>query len=190
MDDWKSIGIYDFLNADRRPSFVIDLGTSAKHQPTICFRNQFLTSDYGFDDSVARKDTSDRTEFQNWAFYPSSQSWSTSFSYSGQFWVANTFGGRWRVIQAGNIAPYPPEEKFTKVPPDVREGHFERLESWGQTISHHDWTSKIPSPNPSPYIQVLQNFDWAKTHLGPLEFWPPLLRFMTNFVLADPCPVS
>jgi hypothetical protein len=190
MEEWESIGIHEFLDADPRPSFVIDLGTSVNHPPSICFRNQFVTSNYGFEDPVAWKNPSERTEFQNWAFYPSTRIWSASFSYSGQIWVANTLRGRWRIIQAATIAPYPPEEKFTKLPPGVREGHFGRLESWVKTSRHHDWTSKIPPPNPSQYVQFLRKIDWANTLLGPIESWSPLLRFMTNFVVADPYPVS
>jgi hypothetical protein len=190
MEEWKSIGIHEFLSADRRPSLVIDLGTSAIHRPTICFRNQFLTSNYGFDDSVAWNNHSERTEFHNWAFYPAPQTWSASFSYSGQTWVANTLQGRWRIIQAANIAPYPPNERFTKLLPGVRESHFEQLESWKQTNMHHDWTSKVPPPNLTPYVHNLRTLDWGKTLFGPIESWPPLLRCMTNIVLAAPYPVS
>jgi hypothetical protein len=190
MEEWGSISIHEFLTAERRPSFVIDLGTAASHRPTICFRNQFLTSDYGFDDSVAWKDPSDRNELQNWAFYPSPQTWSASFSYAGQDWVANTLRDRWRIIQAANIAPHQPEERFTKVPPAIRKSHLEGIEAWGQSNPHPDWTSKVPPPNASPYIQLLRKVEWSKTLFGPIESWSPLLRFMTNFVLADPCPVS
>jgi hypothetical protein len=190
MDDWKSIGVHEFLNADRRPSMIVDLGTSSSDQPTICFRNQFFTSTYGFDNTVTSESSSDRFEFQNWAFYPTPTTFSVSCEYAGHIWIANTLRDRWRVIQAANLRPDRSVESFIKVDPRIKQDHFQRLEAWAQAEPHLDWASKVPPPNATPFIEALRRTDWGKTPLGPMESWSTLLRFMTNLVIADPHPVS
>jgi hypothetical protein len=189
-DDWKSIGIHEFLDADPRPSLIIDLGTSASDQPTICFRNKYLTSTYGFDDAVPWEDSSDRFEFQNWAFYPTPTTFSVSCEYAGQVWIASTLRDRWRVIQASKVRPDRSVESVIKVDPRIKQDHFQRLETWSQAEPHLDWATRKPPPNATPFIEVLRNTDWGNTPFGPMESWSILLRFLTNLVVADPNPVS
>ncbi|KAF2084698.1 hypothetical protein K490DRAFT_48412, partial [Saccharata proteae CBS 121410] len=52
----------------------------------------------------------------------------------------------------------------------------------------YDWTCTPPPENLSPHIQLVRSVDWASTALGPMESWPPLLRFMCNLVMSCPNP--
>lgn len=49
------------------------------------------------------------------------------------------------------------------------------------------WTEQLPS---TPHVEFLKSRDWASTELGPIQLWPPPLRFMTRKMLADPRPAN
>jgi hypothetical protein len=195
MAEWASIGLQELLDADLRPSFVVDLGATPSEHPQICHRNANFTSDYDFDNTLVLAKDQERAAFHSWAFYPTSQSLHSSFDYCGLAWVANTLRGRYRLIQATSLTPYRPKNKnVTEFParlsPDAAASQFDRLKSYHDTHSNHDWTrSEIP-PVLSAHVKLLREWNWGKTSLGPINSWSPLLRFMANLIVVDPNPVS
>lgn len=48
-----------------------------------------------------------------------------------------------------------------------------------------DWTKQLPS---TEHIKFVMSIDWARTPLGPIRAWPPVLQAMTHKMLADPRP--
>jgi hypothetical protein len=194
MPEWEGLGIKELLDNDLRPSFIVDIfGKESDHGPQICYRNKKFTSEYSFDDTIVRTSTEDRASFGNWALYPASKSLVPSFDHCGLTWVANTLRGRWRVIQASTLTPYRPQgDNITKQPNPFPSGaavaQFERLKAFQHDHPNHDWTAQEPPPNPSQHVQLLRQWNWADTPLGPLHSWSPLLRLMANLIVIDPSP--
>lgn len=58
----------------------------------------------------------------------------------------------------------------------------------GLSAWKYDWTSSPPPPGLSPHVELVRSVDWASTALGPMESWSPQLRFMCNFLMANPAP--
>lgn len=53
-----------------------------------------------------------------------------------------------------------------------------------------DWT-RLPLSSALPrHIQFVRSVDWASTSLGPIEHWSPMLRAMSNLVMASPHPAA
>jgi hypothetical protein len=194
MLEWEDLGIKEFLDNDLRPTFVVDvIGDDANHGPQICYRNPYFTSEFHFDDTIIWDSTEDRASFGNWALYPAAKSLVPSFDHCGFAWVANTLRGRWRIIQASTLAPYRPRsENTTKFPKPLPSGadvaQFDRLKAYQLDHPSHDWTAPEPPHNPSKHVQLLRQWNWENTPLGPLDSWSPLLRLMANLIVTDPNP--
>lgn len=53
-----------------------------------------------------------------------------------------------------------------------------------------DWTRLPVTDTMPPHIQFARSVDWAKTSLGPIEFWTADLRQMCNLIMASPHPAA
>jgi hypothetical protein len=194
MTEWASIGLQELLDADLRPSLVIDLGAARTDHPRILYRNPNFTTDYDFDDTFILESGLERGDFQSWAFYPISKGVQPSFDYCGLTWVANILRERYRLIQATSLTPYRPQSDNHSGSPAILSPGFasaqsERLKGYHDTHPNHDWTRLQTPADLSPHVELLRSWDWGKTSLGPVSSWSPLLRLMANLIVVDPSPV-
>ncbi|ORY63840.1 uncharacterized protein BCR38DRAFT_474437 [Pseudomassariella vexata] len=63
----------------------------------------------------------------------------------------------------------------------------------GDTKSHIasnnlDWMRDPPPAKMTSFQKFVRDFDWAKTALGTMEFWPRELKQMVRFIMADSQP--
>ncbi|KAF2431352.1 hypothetical protein EJ08DRAFT_713029 [Tothia fuscella] len=189
--EWESIGLKEFLENDLRPSFCVDI--TEEPGPRLCYKNKFLTTEYEFNDTILLNRSKGSAAFAIWALSPATTSLAPSFHYCGRAWVANTVRDRWRVIQASNLDPYRPKtcestsSSSHDIAPNAAVALRNRLTEF-QTLQH-EWT-RVEEPPCSEHIQLLLEWDWASTPYGPLECWSPLLRLMSNLIIADPEPAA
>jgi hypothetical protein len=194
MTEWASIGLQELLDADLRPSFVIDLGQALADHPQIIYRNANFTDDYDFNDTLILENGQERGDFQSWAFYPVSKSLQPSFDYCGLTWVANTLRGRYRLIQATSLTPYRSQNANISAFPAIlssgdASAQFKRLKGYHSTQPDHDWTRSETAAGLSSHVDLLRRWDWGKTSFGPINSWSPQLRLMVNLIVVDPNPV-
>jgi hypothetical protein len=194
MTEWANIGLQELLDSDQRPSLVIDLN-SPQDTPQVCYRNASFTTKCDLDDSLDFYETHETRGFHSWAFSPASTTLQPLLHYSGLTWVRNTLRGRYRLIQATSLTPKRPKDAhaadFSSTSSlGVADATFDRLKEFRTGDLNHDWTLTSMPSSISPHVQLLREWDWAKTPLGSLDSWPPLLRLMANLVVVDPSPVS
>jgi hypothetical protein len=194
MTEWTTIGLQELLDADLRPSFLVDLRAAQTDHPEILYRNAHFTTDYDFDDTLISESGQERADFRGWAFYPSSKSLQPSFDYCGLTWIATILRGRYRLIQAASLTPNRSQSNNVSGPPAKlslgnASAQFERLKGYHNTHLNHDWTQSDTPAGLSPHVNLLRSWDWGRTSLGPIKSWSPLLRLMANLIVMDPNPV-
>ncbi|CAI6339440.1 unnamed protein product [Periconia digitata] len=57
-------------------------------------------------------------------------------------------------------------------------------------VGFFDWTRLSISSSLPRHIQFARSIDWAKTPLGPIEYWSNDLRAMCNLIMASPHPAA
>ncbi|KAF2723553.1 histidine kinase M3YPp [Polychaeton citri CBS 116435] len=67
---------------------------------------------------------------------------------------------------------------------DPSEAERDCAKSCGRATASHIGTQGYVSE----HVQLLRDWDWASTELGPLADWTPNLRRMVNLLVADPRP--
>ncbi|QDS74420.1 hypothetical protein FKW77_005958 [Venturia effusa] len=149
VDGLEALSIKEFLDADPRPTFIIDLGKDDEHflgngRPIAAvFCNTALQSHEVLFDLVvgvallAPQDSS-RAKFESWAtgqtrFDDSRDVYPSSFLYGGMLWTGSTVRRRWRLI-SGNMLWQPTtdvQDLSTGPPREVTTGGslLERLQT-------------------------------------------------------------
>ncbi|GKU21771.1 unnamed protein product [Fusarium langsethiae] len=165
-DDLDRLNIRDILNADSRPTFIIDLDPDDESplpsnviQPVFC--NTSLTTHERLFDSVRGEGTSDRqtesvsySEFLRWATSITKQDDSKDvyplfFLYKDLLWTGSTVAKRWRLI-SGNRQwqrTAPPETLSSSAlsrasTPGIRDHDQQKQEGTGPAKQHPEPEAK------------------------------------------------
>lgn len=228
------VGIVDLLEADPRPTFIVDL-TSATEIPertsSIAYYNPALSA---CDDLVDLLEAPRAQHAALWewitaSFLPSSttkarsssssESPASSFYYSNAQWSKCMVQQRWLVVganeqpssadrphkvrldsQKGGVGvsgsankvassasdPIPPG---THRPPTLSvpgpAGELPSAPSPQRMSAEPDWVLPEISQDQEPFLDVIADFDWSSTPLGPPDSWPTLLKQSFNQILVD-----
>lgn len=111
LHDWS---VLDLLEADERPTFIIDLANSVNHESgllKIVFVNASLRAAQGVHELITQDADINRdfSRFKSWilSFVKDNRSMNVclpSFSYGGVSWTCSTLGGRFRFISGNSSA--------------------------------------------------------------------------------------
>lgn len=159
----------DALQADPRPTFVLDLtatqhGHAEPHKPVFC--NAALQNTRRLRDGLTldgKERASALSDFET----------CSSGTFLSLEWIAFTIKDRWRIVSATTI---PCDEEETQEPASLVD-------------THH-----LPTPSEiligsSAHVDYVRRFDWASTKIGePIQNWPPQLVETCNLALSSPHP--
>lgn len=212
-DGWAEIGLRELLDADKRPSAIIDL-----HDPKgvigPCYYN--LAFNFILEHCYHAREDENVKAFNGWAqLFPPNDD---VHQYHGCVWTATTLRQRWRIIMGNKNSlvrqclnlEYKPDPSTIRKQADLapalpstptspailpftsqsrKRKHDETLADCPpQVPPGYDWTHEQPPPNLSPYVKALRDQDWSKTPLGEIKTWSPQLRLVANLLVADPHP--
>jgi hypothetical protein len=189
--EWLGISLQELLDADSRPSFVVDL-QGHPHPPhvSITYRNSVFSTQYDFEDIVWRDVQHERSAFKAWAL--SSQLEPPQHVFCGLIWTAAIVRHRWKVVHGTSRDIHSPGS-----PPNVsraskrkaEEPAADHINTKVARFGNHDWTRSDLVPDPiGSHTKFLRSWDWASTPLGSIDSWPPILKSMANLVNTDPNP--
>lgn len=114
LRDLSGWSVLDLLEADERPTFIIDLANAANHETGLLktvFENASLRASQGLHELVNQDAEVNRefSRFKSWilSFVKDHRSMNVclpSFSYGGISWTCSTLGGRFRFISGNSSA--------------------------------------------------------------------------------------
>jgi hypothetical protein len=114
----SGVGLDDFLQTDRRPTFVVDLSEQAQDSPESCdvletsYCNPALLEYSRLLDEVHGKFKTSKLGPSSWRAYSDFKDWvlgeklgvvGTSFMYKGFLWSSSTVHHRWRIISGTSL---------------------------------------------------------------------------------------
>ncbi|KAI9163266.1 Hybrid signal transduction histidine kinase K [Paramyrothecium foliicola] len=210
---FREVGLVDLLESDPRPSFVAVAGPASQSSSLgILYHNPALVANAALCDVVrAIPDQNVHKPFWAWVTSPSSvgyldPSTQHSLPYLGILWTRNVVQGKW-VIMSGNETPpssEPPRKIRFGSAKDV--GQNRSILSEQSSLSDQDAESKAPilfratqesslmppdfTPDPEPFLDVIQSVDWDANPLGPMDQWPMRLQQAFNQLIPDSRPIG
>ena len=183
----------DFLNADPRPTFILETVTSAS--VTFAFCNTALHEQQWLLRDIASQDT-DSVRFREWLtdVVCSSEHGST-WSFNGYIWTAFRVHGK-TVISATVPQDLLIElqRKHSVIYPSIHDGLIGNGSPADKNKrSTHDsvFSSSLAlSPQISQHLELVRQTDWSKTSIGPIDTWPAELHQVLNLLMLDPRPAT
>lgn len=194
------IGVVELLEADIRPTFIIALPSQ---DFTIVYANPALRADtilYETLDGTAQPRDGD---FWTWVRGGDAQPlpdgvapW-TSTAYMNRLWTRSVIRNRWVVVGSNH--------QSTSAQTDHHRLHQRSEPSTGfwrtatterstpgpsSTGTTRHWVLEDFTREKGPFVDLINNFDWVSTPLGPMRDWPALLQQSFAQILADPRPVA
>ncbi|KAK7757675.1 hypothetical protein SLS62_000052 [Diatrype stigma] len=201
------IGVVELLEADIRPTFIIALPSQ---DFTIVYANPALRADkilYETLDGTAQPRDGD---FWTWVRggdaqpRPDRVAPRACATYMNKLWTRSVVRNRWVVV--GSNHQFTSEQNEHQ--PEASTGPWRTVTTEQAATTERSTTTERSAPGPSstgttqhwvledftrekgPFVDVIRNFDWASTPLGPMRDWPALLRQSFAQILADPRPVA
>lgn len=169
--EFLNLGIQAFLEADRRPTIVLDYQNS-----TSVYTNA------AFDASTSATSASDHARFQEWAATTASQD-SKRYVFAWLSWQCFQISGRWNIVTSRDVL-----DEESQSSDATLESHATAIEGLSASSIGLDMTSSAPPANLSAHLEFIRGFDWGTTPLGPMESWSDVLRSMFNMIMADSHP--
>lgn len=181
-DDFEKIGLVDYLNADPRPVFVVEvsppsLNSTSVHR--IVFVNQACRVNHvwicnfavsNLDSSSRRpRGKQDATDLLTWTRTCHS---GEACRYQGTSWTCTILHDRWRIFSGADVRNDVPS---TSIPGQRNRNAFDIEYECGSISSSH--------------YQLLKSVNWDETPFGPIDTWCSELRHSTTMTLNSREPV-
>lgn len=176
-----NIQIIDLLEADPRPTFLIDL-TTCNPRSGICdisYYNPALLALAGVKDTIEQGDE-DGQSFREWA--ASADVLDNTQTYGEIVWTSYTVKSRWRFISVAHT-PY-----NRRISASHGRGNH------ALSVEEEDWlllgNSKKYDAETAQHLEYIRRVDWEGTELGPLSSWPTEVQQVINCMMADMRPTA
>lgn len=204
-----NIGFFEALNADPRPTFVIDL-SSVEQQGHVqpCFSNDSFRNRHDLFKLILDL-TPESSALRDWITGPSRRSQPTIalnhiLTHRGPqntTWQSHLVRNRWKIIhmtydnasQTSCVPPTPPEDMLlfcdaqteitSRASENVSSKRFLLITTLGLTEQAIATITGLDS-----LIDLISEFDWASSGVGPIESWPDELLQVIMISLLHPSP--
>lgn len=200
--EFLSVGVSTFLEADKRPTFVLDSleqGDSSRRHEGL---SEPILTNEAFQKLTGQSHTFSTkawAAFYDWATCSAKQDrdHSETYEYIGRTWQRFNIERRWEVVSSSDVPREDvPLTQTESIPNHQIVTRLKRplasvLTGSAKTASRapsFDWTTYPEPSSLSEHVKFARNYDWASTSIGALETWSPQLRTMTNIVMLDPSP--
>jgi len=218
--EFLTLGIGTFLDADPRPTFVLDIDANFNDALEPVFLNKFLQWDSQLLKSLPFKIKPNSPG-------PPSKVLSTTFklwikdlarlgdaplscSYSGITWTGFIVSRKWMVV-SGECADLPSPANLPVLngspatTPDGQPRLRRALTTSDEdlllkapvptnaafaTPGTPDWTVKNPEGELSPHVIFARSVDWSATPLGDMSTWSREFRQVACLLMANPHPAA
>jgi hypothetical protein len=188
---WSSIGLIELINADPRPSVIVELNSQDAYRTiSSVYQNQsfaFLSQQH------TSTPFSPQEAFLQWSHARGPRDF--SFVYGRYRWAVVELRKRWFLLSGSPINPdgNPTKSQFLESrQPSVedfrKDYQDEGLILMARNYVNNDWTATPPPQGISPWCQFLRDWNWSSTGFGPIEKWSPQLRLMANMICSDSNP--
>lgn len=169
--EFTEVGVKNLLEADPRPTFVLDQHevSSTKCQPVFC--NSALRSLSAVMNALVTGSGISNSNLPK-------------ISLAGLQWNCFLVSERWKVLSSSQIAPQDNynDSLSRKCRDSVSLGRQPKL--------NFDWTGEEPPVNLTEHVKLFREHDWSATSVGSMRYWPAGLRMMLNVLMADMEPAS
>lgn len=183
------LGLHDFLEADTRPTFVLDIRSISQPQLRPVYVNKAFTTledlpkDFLGAEAHDSKQAAQDNAFYEWII---STTEGESYDFASHRWHRFDVHQSWRVLRSmGPIAVL----NVSTLPSRSRQVSGARAPGTKPVFSARrslDWTDHLPPAILSDHVKLFREHDWESTPMGPMHRWPYQLRNMLNMVMANP----
>lgn len=197
-NDFAAIGVGGLLEADPRPTFVLNLDTNANDSFTPDFVNKAFQSNSQLKGTIPFKTTSDSlasAEFRIWIKAKARHETASpaSFDYCGITWTGFKVQNRWLIISGQESSDesssdggslqrndaFPPRTSSIEVELRVKDISTSEDATMSDSLPSYvtpgtpDWTIDHPLGvgDLSPHVILARSFDWSQTPLGDMKTW-------------------
>ena len=182
---WSSIGGEELLNADSRPSFVIEDFQTGLSELRVVYRNHAFLQEFNVSKTWEQKRSLPEDAYREYLEHHEPNA--PSFLCGTYLWTVTSLRNRWSIVSANVCIHHTPDaQQYTPSKAQFQEDP--QLALWKRNYKINDWTAITIPPTISPWSRSLRARDWSRTPLGPIATWPAQLRVMANLVCVDTNP--
>ena len=201
----ETTGLVDYLRDDPRPTLAIELTSDLQADLGINFANRAFKEASTLVDIVVTAASSRRSCFRkadpevaSFAIWARCGTRLERFRFRNFLFTATTVNKRWRVLSGVSLDGL--GQRSNAFDSEGRDGI---VVSASQTSQRPDEESEVGSESsshgavprfvlvanpPSPHNQLIVNFDWSSTPLGPISEWPAVLCQFVTFLMSNSEP--
>ena len=179
----------DFLDADTKPTFVLDIrGFNQPQLRPVYVNRAFNTSEHLSPDLFGADSHDPKSHARDSGFYDwvIGTAGADSYDFAAHRWHRFDIHQSWRVLRSlGPTAVLNASALHSDSSPATRARAFCSKKSSPITRAL-DWADKQLAPVLSEHVKLFRDHDWGSTVMGPMHQWSPQLRNMLNMVMASP----
>ncbi|KAI6780619.1 Hybrid signal transduction histidine kinase K-like protein [Emericellopsis cladophorae] len=208
---FANIGFAGILDADPRPVFIVAKPTANKSSiRDIVYKNRALANSSTLSEAIFNLTNNDgHVPFWDWVLTPQpsqSSDHDRCITYMGVYWTRTMLLDKW-IVMSGNDSPpclepprklraegkgrslsNAPEDDTTSVvdfatPP--REPHESKVTKVFRAEADPGLQPPDFTPDPEPFLHVIQSVDWESHKLGPMDEWPAGLQQAFHQTIPD-----